>query len=148
MAEGKTTKRTAKKADGFSAEERAAMRERARELKAGASAADGEAEVLAKIAAMPDSDRAMAERLHAVIKAAGPTLTPRTWYGMPAYSHDGQTLCFFQPRAQFKARYMTLGFSDKAHLDEGPMWATSFALMELTPEAEARITELVRRAVG
>jgi uncharacterized protein YdhG (YjbR/CyaY superfamily) len=152
MAEKKPARRTvSKEGAGFSAEERAAMRERARELKAAkgaASAADGEAEVLAKIAAMPEPERAMAQRLHAVIKAAGPTLLPRTWYGMPAYSRDGQTLCFFQSRAQFKARYMTLGVSDKAHLDDGPLWPTSFALTELTPEAEERIGELVRRAVG
>jgi uncharacterized protein YdhG (YjbR/CyaY superfamily) len=150
MAERKPVKRTASKSagTGFSAQERAAMRERARELKAAKAGADGEAEVLAKIAAMPEPERAMAERLHAVIRAAGPSLVPRTWYGMPAYSLDGQTLCFFQSRAQFKARYMTLGFSDKAHLDDGPLWPTSFAVTELTPEAEARIGELVRRAVG
>jgi uncharacterized protein YdhG (YjbR/CyaY superfamily) len=148
MAERRTTKRASAESAGFSAEERAAMRERARELKAAKAGADGEAEVLAKIAAIPEPERAMAERLHAVIRAAGPSLVPRTWYGMPAYSLDGQTLCFFQPRAQFKARYMTLGFSDKAHLDDGPLWPTSFALVELTPEAEERIGELVRRALG
>jgi uncharacterized protein YdhG (YjbR/CyaY superfamily) len=148
MTERKTTRRAGTKGAGFSAEERAAMRERARELKAAKAGADGEAQVLAKIAAMPEPERVMAERLHAVIRAAGPSLAPRTWYGMPAYSHDGQVLCFFQSAAQFKARYMTLGFSDEARLDEGPLWATSFALVELTPEVEARISELVRRALG
>jgi uncharacterized protein YdhG (YjbR/CyaY superfamily) len=133
-------------------EERAAMKEYAKEKKAakrsGADKADGEADVLAKIAAMPDADRVMAERVHAIAKAAGPDLAPRTWYGMPAYAKDGKVVFFFQDAAKFKARYATLGFQDAANLDDGPMWATAFALTELTPEAEARIAELVKKAVG
>jgi uncharacterized protein YdhG (YjbR/CyaY superfamily) len=136
---------------GFTAEERAAMQERARELKAearrGAGKADGESDVLAKIAEMPEPDRAMAERLHAIIKASAPTLAPRTWYGMPAYAKDGKVVCFFQSAHKFKSRYATFGFSDTANLDDGAMWPTAFALKELTPAEEARIGELVKKAV-
>jgi uncharacterized protein YdhG (YjbR/CyaY superfamily) len=129
----------------FTAEERAAMRERAKELKGGKK--DGEAAVLAKIAEMSEGDRAMAERLHALIKASAPDLTPRTWYGMPAYARDGTVVCFFQSAQKFKSRYATLGFSDKANLDDGAMWPTSFALKELTAAEEERIAELVKQAV-
>jgi uncharacterized protein YdhG (YjbR/CyaY superfamily) len=150
MAETKTakkgTQKTATKTKGFTAEERAAMRERARELKAGDS--DGESEVLAKIAEMPDGDRAMAERLHAIVKASAPELSPRTWYGMPAYAKDGKVVCFFKSAHKFKSRYATLGFSDKANLDAGAMWPTDFALKELTPDAEAKIAKLVKKAVS
>ncbi len=131
---------------GFTAEERAAMRERAQELKAGK--ADGEGALLAKIAEMPEPDRAMAKRLHAIIRASAPALSPRTWYGMPAYAKDGNVVCFFQSAAKFKARYATFGFSDEANLDEGAMWPTSFALKELTAAEEARIGALVKRAVS
>ena len=128
------------------------MRERSQELKAEArrgprAKADGESDVLAKIAEMPEPDRAMAERLHAVVKASAPDLAPRTWYGMPAYAKGGKVVCFFQSADKFKARYATFGFSDKANLDEGAMWPTSFALKELTAAEEARIGELVRKAV-
>ncbi len=138
-----------KPSKGFTAEERAAMRERARELKAEASAGGGSEEgtVLAKIAAMPAADRALGERVHAIVRAAAPDLAPRLWYGMPAYSKDGKVVCFFQDAHKFKSRYATLGFSDKAALDEGDMWPTTFALKELTAAVEARITELVKRAV-
>jgi uncharacterized protein YdhG (YjbR/CyaY superfamily) len=139
---------------GFTDEERAAMRERAQELKAAASRgpragkADGEGDVLAKIAEMPEPDRVMAERIHAIVKAVAPDLSPRTWYGMPAYAKDGNVICFFQSAHKFKARYATLGFSDKANLDEGAMWPTSFALKTLTADEEARIAALVKKAVG
>jgi uncharacterized protein YdhG (YjbR/CyaY superfamily) len=133
------------KTKGFTDEERAAMRERAREVKAGK--ADGESDVLAKIAEMPDSDRAMAERFHALVKATAPDLSPRTWYGMPAYAKDDKVVCFFQSAAKFKARYATVGFSDKANLDQGAMWPTSFALKELTPTEEKKIAALVKKAV-
>ncbi len=139
---------------GFTDEEQAAMKERARELKAGsrrgprAKKADGEADVLAKIAEMPAPDRAMAERIHAIIKASAPTLSPKTWYGMPAYAKDGKVVCFFQSADKFKARYATLGFNDPANLDDDNMWATAFALKELTDVEEARITELVKRAAS
>jgi len=133
---------------GFSAEERAAMKERAKELKAASQAADGESEVLAKIAEMAEPDRAMAERVHAIVKAAAPDLVPRTWYGSPAYTKDGNVVCFFQERAKFKSRYATLGFSDKAHLDDGAMWPNSYALIELTAADEARIAALVKKAVS
>lgn len=136
------------KSAGFTAEERAAMREHVRELKAAANGANGEADVLAKIAALPEPDRAMATRLHAIIRAAAPALAPRTWYGMPAYARAGNVLCFFQPASKFKARYGTLGFNDKARLDDGAMWPTSFALTRLTAAEEARITALVKKAVG
>jgi uncharacterized protein YdhG (YjbR/CyaY superfamily) len=138
-------------ADGFTAEERAAMRERAKEVKAARSktgAADDESAVLEKIAAMPPSDRALAERVHALVRGAAPELAPRLWYGMPAYAKDGTVLCFFQDAAKFKARYATLGFSGKANLDEGNMWPTSFALKEVTPADEERIVALVKRAVS
>jgi uncharacterized protein YdhG (YjbR/CyaY superfamily) len=136
-------------AEQFTAEERAAMRERARELKAArGGGAGGEAEVLAKIAELPASDRAMAERLHAIVMASAPALVPRTWYGMPAYARDGKVVCFFQGARKFKTRYSTFGFSDQAKLDEGAMWPTSFALQSLTAVEEARIAALVRKAVG
>ena len=145
----KSTKRTTaigKQSKGFTAEERAAMKERVRELKAGN--ADGESEVLAKIAAMTEPDRAMAKRLHAIITASVPALSPTTWYGMPAYAKDGKVVCFFQSGQKFKTRYATLGFSDKANLDDGTMWPTSFALKELTAAAEGRIVALVKKAVS
>jgi uncharacterized protein YdhG (YjbR/CyaY superfamily) len=133
------------KTKGFTEEERAAMRERAREAKAGKT--DGESDVLAKIAEMPDSDRVMAERLHALVKDTAPELSPRTWYGMPAYAKDDKVVCFFQSAAKFKARYATVGFSDRANLDQGAMWPTSFALKELTPTEEKKIATLVKKAV-
>jgi uncharacterized protein YdhG (YjbR/CyaY superfamily) len=140
---------SAKKSEGFTAEEQAAMRERAKELKAEAQRADGERDVLAKIAEMPETDRAMAERLHEIVKASAPELSPKTWYGMPTYANkDGKVVCFFQSAEKFNARYATFGFSDKANLDEGAMWPTSFALKELTAAAEAKIGALVRRATG
>ncbi len=145
-----TAKKTDSKASkGFTAEERAAMRERARELKAAERNADGESDVLAKIAEMPKSDRAMAKRLHAVVKASAPALSPRTWYGMPAYAdEDGKVVCFFQSAQKFKSRYATIGFSDKANLDKGAMWPTSFALKELTAAEEKKIGSLVKKAVS
>jgi uncharacterized protein YdhG (YjbR/CyaY superfamily) len=136
------------KAESFTAEERAAMKERARELQAGKNKADGEADVLAKIAEMPKSDRAMAKRLHAIVKASAPDLSPRTWYGMPAYAKDGRVVCFFQSGQKFKSRYATLGFSDRANLDEGAMWPTAFALKKLTATEEARIVALLKQAVS
>jgi uncharacterized protein YdhG (YjbR/CyaY superfamily) len=139
---------SAKKSEGFTAEERAAMKERARELKAEAQRADGERSVLAKIAEMQGQDRALAERVHEIVKASAPDLSPKTWYGMPAYAKDGKVVCFFQSAQKFDARYATLGFSDEANLDEGAMWPTSFALKELGAAAEARIGALVKRAVG
>ncbi len=140
---------SAKKSEGFTAEERAAMRERARELKAEAQRADGERAVLAKIAEMQGPDRAMAKRLHEIVKASAPALSPKTWYGMPAYANkDGKVVCFFQSAQKFNSRYATLGFSDEANLDEGAMWPTSFALKELTATEEARISALVKRAVS
>jgi uncharacterized protein YdhG (YjbR/CyaY superfamily) len=160
MAERKPAKRatqqsakrsTGKASKGFTDEERAAMRERAQELKAArgprAGKADGESDVLAKIAEMAEPDRAMAERLHAIVKASASGLSPRTWYGMPAYAKDGSVVCFFQSAQKFKARYATFGFSDKANLDEGAMWPTSFALKELTAAEEERIGALVKKAV-
>ena len=138
-----------KKSEGFTAEERAAMRERAKELKAEAQKADGERAVLTKIAEMPETDRAMAERLHEIVKASAPELSPKTWYGMPAYANkDGKVVCFFQSAEKFNARYATFGFSDKANLDEGAMWPTSFALKELSATEEAKIGALVKRAAG
>src|SRR5665213_505233 len=145
---------TGKAVRGFTDEERAAMKERAQELKAEsrrgsrARKADGEGDVLAKIAEMPEPDRAMAERLHAIVKASAPALSPRTWYGMPAYAKDGNVVCFFQGAHKFKARYATLGFSDKANLDEGTMWPVAFALKELTAEEEVRIVALVKKAIS
>jgi uncharacterized protein YdhG (YjbR/CyaY superfamily) len=145
---------TGKASGGFTEEERAAMRAHAQELKVAtrrgqhAGKADGESDVLAKIAEMPEPDRAMAERLHAIIKASAPALSPKTWYGMPAYARDGNVVCFFQSAQKFKTRYATFGFSDKANLDEGSMWPTAFALKELTAAAEARIGALVKKAVS
>jgi uncharacterized protein YdhG (YjbR/CyaY superfamily) len=144
---------TGKASKAFTDEERAAMRERARELKAEARAnksrADGESDLLAKIAEMPEPDRAMAERLHAIVKASAPALSPRTWYGMPAYADkDGKVVCFFQSAAKFNTRYATLGFNDTAKLDEGAMWPTAFALKELTAAEEARIAALVKKAAS
>jgi uncharacterized protein YdhG (YjbR/CyaY superfamily) len=139
---------SAKKSEGFTAEERAAMRERAKELKAEAQRADGERAVLAKIAEMQGADRAMAEQLHEIVKASAPALSPKTWYGMPAYAKDGKVVCFFQSAEKFNSRYATFGFSDKANLDEGAMWPTSFALKELGAAEEAKIGALVKRAVG
>ena len=138
MAEKKGPKK------GFTAEERAAMKERAQELKA----AGAESDVLAKIAEMPKADRELAERVHAIVKASAPGLSPRTWYGMPAYAKDGKVVCFFQSAQKFKTRYATLGFSDQANLDDGAMWPTSFALKELTAAEEARIGALVEQAVS
>jgi len=142
----KSASGTGKAVKGFTDEERAAMKERAQELKA--DKADGESDVLAKIAGMPKPDRAMAERLHAIIKASAPALSPRTWYGMPAYAKDGNVVCFFQSAHKFKTRYATFGFSDKANLDEGTVWPVAFALKELTAAAEARIGALVKKAVS
>jgi uncharacterized protein YdhG (YjbR/CyaY superfamily) len=149
MNQGKST---TKKATGFTDEERAAMKERAQELKAEARAnkdkAAGESAVLAKIAEMPEPDRAMAKRLHAIIKASAPALSPKTWYGMPAYAKDGKVVCYFQSAQKFNSRCATLGFNDTANLDEGAMWPTSFALKELTAAEEARIGALVKKAVS
>ena len=144
----KPTRTDNKTSQGFSAEEKAAMRERARELKAQAAKADGESEVLAKIAEMPEPDRAIAEKLHTLIKAAAPTLAPKTWYGMPAYAKDGNIICFFQNADKFKARYQTLGFSDKANLDDGAMWPNSYAFTKLSTTEEEKITALVKKAVS
>jgi uncharacterized protein YdhG (YjbR/CyaY superfamily) len=140
------------KSEGFTADERAAMKERAKELKAEARAnknkADGENDVLAKIAEMPEAERAMAERIHAIIQASAPSLWPKTWYGMPAYAKDGKVVCFFQSAQKFQSRYATFGFSDVANLDEGAMWPTSFALKELTAAEEDRIAALVKKAAS
>ena len=153
MAAG--TRKTTRKTETFTAEERAAMKERAQEVKASArrgsradKAAEDEAAVVAKIAEMEDADRAMAERIHAVVKASAPGLAPKLWYGMPAYAKDGKVVCFFQSAQKFNARYATFGFNDKANLDEGTMWPTAFALTKLTAADEARIGELVKRAAG
>jgi uncharacterized protein YdhG (YjbR/CyaY superfamily) len=150
----KSTTASGKKSKGFTDEERSAMKERAQELKAEtrrgprADKADGESAVLAKIAEMPEPDRAMAKRLHAIIKASAPALSPKTWYGMPAYAKDGKVVCFFQSAQKFQSRYATLGFNDAAKLDEGAMWPTSFALKELTAAEEARISALMKKAVS
>jgi uncharacterized protein YdhG (YjbR/CyaY superfamily) len=150
----KSTSATGKKPKGFTDEERIAMRERLQELKADArrgrreDKVDGEGAALAKFAALPQPDRAMGERLHAIIKANAPALSPKTWYGMPAYAKDGNVVCFFQSAQKFKTRYATLGFSDKANLDEGNMWPTAFALKELTAAEEAKICTLVKKAVS
>jgi uncharacterized protein YdhG (YjbR/CyaY superfamily) len=137
------------KSKGFSAEEKAAMKERAQELKAEASKADGEKALLAKVAEMPAPDRAIGKRLHEIVKATAPDLAPKTWYGMPAYANkDGKVVCFFQSASKFKSRYATVGFSDEANLDEGDMWPTYFALKELTPAAESKIGALVKKAVS
>ncbi|WP_433441098.1 iron chaperone [Nonomuraea sp. CA-141351] len=143
-----------KKFDGFTDEERAAMKEHAQELKtaarrgSAAAKADGERDVLTKIAEMAEADRVLAERIHAVIKASAPALSPKLWYGMPAYAKDGKIVCFFQPALKFKARYATLGFNDPANLDDGTMWPTAFALTELTADDEARISALVKQAAS
>ncbi|MFV0132603.1 iron chaperone [Streptomyces sp. HMX87] len=152
-----STKRTAKgsgaeagKREGFTAEEREAMKERAKELKGtrrGAKA-DPESEVLAKIAEMPDADRALAERIHDIVRTSAPELTPRLWYGMPAYAKNGKVLCFFQSAQKFKSKYATLGFSDEAALDDGAVWPTSYAVTKLTAADERRISDLIKRAVG
>jgi uncharacterized protein YdhG (YjbR/CyaY superfamily) len=152
MSPAKGTQRSAKSttgkaSTGFTAEEKAAMRERAQELKAAAGKAEGESAVLAKIAAMQASDRVMAKRLHAIVKASAPVLSPKLWYGMPAYAKDGKVVCFFQDAQKFKTRYATLGFNDAANLDEGAMWPTAFALKELTDAEEARIGAIVKKAV-
>ena len=139
---------SAKKSEGFTAEERAAMRERAREQKAEAQRADGESAVLAKIAEMPEPDRALAKRIHEIVKASAPALSPKTWYGMPAYAKDGKVVCYFTPASKFKERYATFGFNADAHLDDGAMWPTSFALKELTASEEKRIVALVKKAAG
>ena len=144
----KNTTAAGKMSKGFTDEERAAMKQRAQELKAAADKVDGESAVLAKIAEMPEPDRVLAERLHVIIKASAPVLSPTTWYGMPAYAKDGKVVCFFQNASKFKARYATLGFSDKANLDEGTMWPTSFAVTELTAADEARIASLVKKAAS
>ena len=136
------------KTSSFTAEERAAMKERARELKADATKQDWERDLLDKIAEMPPADRAMAERFHAIVTANAPNLVPKTWYGMPAYTKDGKVVCFFQSADKFKARYATWGVNEAAQLDDGVMWPTSWALTELTPEAEAQIAALVKRAVA
>jgi uncharacterized protein YdhG (YjbR/CyaY superfamily) len=150
-----SAKKSTQKSEGFTDEERAAMKERARELKAEARAnkkkaekAEGESDLLAKIAEMQEPDRAMAERLHEIVKASAPALSPKTWYGMPAYAKDGKVVCFFQSAQKFNSRYATFSFSDKANLDEGAMWPTSFALKELTATEEAKISALVKRAVS
>jgi uncharacterized protein YdhG (YjbR/CyaY superfamily) len=143
------TARAGEDVEGFTAEERAAMKERAREVRPKrGKKADGEADLLAKIAEMPEPDRVMAERIHAIVKDVAPDLTPRTWYGMPAWAKDGSLICFFQAADKFKARYATFGFEAAANLDDGTMWPTAFALTQLTPADEARIAELVRKAVG
>ncbi len=154
MAQKKTTTkkstrssgRTSTSSKGFTAEERAAKRERARELKAEAAKADGEKALMEKIAEMTGKDREIAERVHAIVMAAAPELMPKTWYGMPAYAKDGKILCFFQSAGKFDSRYATFGFSDEAKLDQGPMWATSWALTDITPAEEKKITALVKKA--
>jgi uncharacterized protein YdhG (YjbR/CyaY superfamily) len=151
MSPTKSTKKPAKNtegkaSEGFTAEERAAMRDRVREIKAGGS--DGESEVLAKIAEMPESDRVMAERIHAIVTDTAPELTPRTWYGMPAYAKDGKVLCYFRSAQKFKTRYATFGFSDKANLDDGGMWPTDYAVKQLNAADEKRVAALVKQAVS
>jgi uncharacterized protein YdhG (YjbR/CyaY superfamily) len=152
MSAKKATQKSAtgKASKGFTDEERAAMRERAQELKASSRGkkADGESDVLAKIAEMTEPDRAMAERVHAIVKASAPALSPKTWYGMPAYAKDGKVVCHFQPAQKFKTRYATFGFSDSANLDEGAVWPVAFALKELTAAEEAKIAAFVKKAVS
>ncbi len=149
-----SAKKATQKSEGFTDEERAAMKERAQELKAEArrgpraDKAGGESDVLAKIAEMPEPDRAMGKRLHEIVKASAPALSPKTWYGMPAYARDGKVVCYFTPASKFKSRYATFGFNDAANLDEGAMWPTSFALKELTATEEAKISALVKRALS
>jgi uncharacterized protein YdhG (YjbR/CyaY superfamily) len=153
MAATTSARKTTRGSSAFTAEEQEAMKERAREIKAEkrrggrSSKAGGESEVLAKLAEMPDADRKLGERIHAIVTKTAPELEPRTWYGMPAYAKDGKVVCFFQGAAKFKARYSTLGFNDAAQLDDGAMWPTSFALTKLTSAEEKRIAELVERAV-
>ena len=154
MTATKKTTPTADKFEGFTEDERSAMKEHAKELKAGArrgkdtARADGEADIQGKLAEMSGSDRAIGEKLHQIISATAPELMPRLWYGMPAYAKDGKVVCFFKCAAKFKARYATLGFNDAARLDDGAIWATEFAVTELDPEGEARITALIRKAAG
>ncbi|MFI5708953.1 iron chaperone [Kribbella sp. NPDC051620] len=145
----KKTTTTAKSYDGFTKDERAAMKERARELKAASGKAEAEAVVLEKIAEIANPDeRAIAERIHAIVKTSAPELEPKTWYGMPAYAKDGKIVCFFQPADKFKARYSTLGFNDPANLDDGDMWPTSFALTKLSPAVEKKVTALIKKAAS
>ena len=144
----KAEPKTGKRYDGFSDEEKAAMKERVKETRRSAEEAEGESAVLAKLAEMPAADRARGERIHAIIKANAPTLTPKLWYGQPAYAKDGKIVCFFQSAEKFKTRYATFGFNDAAHLDEGDMWPTAFALTNLTAADEERIGELVKKAVS
>jgi len=148
MSPKKGTQKSGKKSKGFTDEERAAMKERVQELKAGADKVEGESAVLAKIAEMPEPDRALGRGLHAIITAGAPALVPRLWYGMPAYAKDGKVVCFFQGARKFKTRYATFGFSDAANLDDGDLWPTAFALKKLTAAEEARIGALVKRAVS
>lgn len=152
MKDSGQSSKKAKSHDGFTAEERAAMKERAKELKAETKVkdarAEGESAVLEKIAEMPDADRTMAERIHAIVKENAPGLVPKTWYGMPAYAQDGKVVCYFQSADKFKARYATFGFDEAANIDDGSMWPTSFALTKLTGADEKRIAELVKKAVG
>lgn len=152
MTDTRKTDAQEKSYDGFTEEERAAMKERAQELKKAprkkASKADGESDVLAKIAEMPEADKVLAERIHALVKEHAPDLSPKTWYGMPAYAKDGKNIVFFQSSHKFKARYATLGFEENAKLDDGAMWPTAFALTELTPQVEKTIVELIRKAIG
>ncbi|TMD40681.1 MAG: DUF1801 domain-containing protein [Chloroflexi bacterium] len=144
----KSTTATKKRFKGFTDDERSAMKDRVKEMKAAADKADGESEVIAKIAELPEPDRAMGKRVHALIKASAPALSPRTWYGMPAYAKNGKIVCHFQPAQKFKTRYATLNFSDEANLDEGAIWPVAFALTKLTAEDEARIGALVKKAVS
>jgi len=148
MSAGKAKAKAKGAGTGFSAEERAAMRERARELKAQADKADGESDVLARIAEMPEPDRGMAKRLHALVRECAPQLVAKTWYGMPAWASAGEVICFFQSAQKFKSRYATLGFSDKAQLDDGAMWPSAFALKALSTAEEARIRALLKKAMG
>jgi uncharacterized protein YdhG (YjbR/CyaY superfamily) len=142
------TPKPAKASKGFTEEERAAIRERAKEEKAAVSRAEGERDLLGKIAEMQASDRVMAERLHAIVTATAPDLAPKTWYGMPAYAKDGKIVCFFQPAEKFKTRYATIGFNDGAHLDEGGLWPVTYALTKMTAAEEAKIAALVKKAVS
>jgi uncharacterized protein YdhG (YjbR/CyaY superfamily) len=144
----KSTTATKKRYEGFTDEERSAMKDRVREMKAAADKVDGESELTAKIAELPAADRVIGERLHQIIKASAPALAPRLWYGMPAYYKDGKVVCHFQPAQKFKTRYSTLGFSDAANLDEGDTWPVAYALPKLTPAVEAKIAALVKKAAG
>ncbi len=144
----KSTPAVKKRYEGFTDQERAAMQDRVREMKVGAGKADGESALQAKLAEMTESDRALAKKLHALIKASAPSLSPTTWYGMPAYTNDGKLICHFVPAQKFKTRYATLGFSDKAHLDDGDMWPNAYSVTKLTPAVEARIAALVKKAIS